>query len=256
MNKLIVPQNYSLHTHWLAIEGKVPNIPENEGEEVEEYNTEKTAENQVDITHQLSLEQQVYYNKVLEVLDTGVNLETILESLNTDSSLTRLIPYISRSMFAIILDSDELEILDRGIKILGSLSLNLNLNLEPYLHQIMPALLSGLMRSDLLEDGHCIFRKNTAGIIAKVCRRFNEYYEDLEARVLSLYVQVLENPDKPPASHYAAVQGVNAFGTLSIKNLLVPLLSNYVTKVLEPGLKTKDGHLWSLCKTAIIVMHT
>lgn len=154
MSRLLVPENYSLHTHWLAIEGKVPNIPENEGETVEDITNEASIEAEIDINHQLSLEQQVYYNTVLEALNTGKKIDGVLESLNTDSSLTKLIPYISRSMFNMILECEKLEVLDRGIKILGALSLNKSLNLEPYLHQIMPGFLSGLMRGDLLEDGH------------------------------------------------------------------------------------------------------
>lgn len=247
------PENYTLHTHWLAISGKVPNIPENEGEEIEDITNERVAETDVDVNHQLSLEQQIYYNSVLETLNTGKRIDAILESLNSDSSLTRLIPYISRSMFNMILECDSLEILDRGVKILGSLSLNKYLNLEPYLHQIMPALLSGLMRGDLIQEGHWVFRKNTALIVARVCDHFSDYYEDLKARVLKLYVKVLEDIQKPPVSHYAAIQGINAFGDLCIKNLLVPLLGNYFKQVLEIKLASAEAAEWNMCKAAIIV---
>lgn len=252
-SKVQVPENYSLHTHWLAIAGKVPNIPENECEEFEDLNTETAPEVEANSIHQLSLEQQVYYNSVLEALNTGKQLEGLLNSLNSDSSLTRLIPYISRSMFSMILDCEDLETLDRGIKILGALSMNPYLNLEPYLHQIMPALLSGLMRGDLLQDGHWLYRKNTAGIIAKVCEHFSEYYEDLKARVLKLYVKVIEDCEKPPASHFAAIQGINAFGVLSVQNLLIPLLGNYFEKVLAEKLTGKEASMWNMCKNGIIV---
>ena len=198
--------------------------------------------------HQLSLEQQIYYNTVLESLNTGKKLEGILESLNSDSSLTRLVPYISRSMFAMILESDEL-----SIKILGALSMNPHLNLEPYLHQIMPAMLSGLMRGDLLQEGHWVYRKNTALIIAKVCDHFSEYYEDLKARVLTLYVKVIEDNEKPVVSHYAAIQGINSFGHLCVRNLLCPLITRYVDEILSKKLKEKESDMWNMCKTAIIV---
>ena len=250
--KLEVPQNYSLHSHWLAIEGKVPNIPENEGENVEDIINEKAVESEVDIKHQLSLEQQIYYNTVLEALSTGHKLEGILESLKNDSSLNRLIPYITRSMFALVMESETLDTLERGVKILEALSLNSYINLEPYLHQIVPTLLSALMRADLLDDRHWAFRKNASKTIAKVCEHFNDYYEDLEARVRTLYVKVLQDFDKHPVCHYAAVQGISAFGTICVKNLLVPLLSEYFNE-LDRKLQTKEYAMWNMCKTAIIV---
>ena len=254
--KIQVPEGYSLHTHWLAIEGKVPNIPENECEAFEDMPSETIPEVDPATTHQLSLEQQVYYNSVLEALNTGARLESVLDSLHSDSSLTRLIPYISRSIFSMILDSEELSILDRGIKILGALSTNAYLNLEPYLHQIMPAMLSGLMRGDLAQEGHWVYRKNTAGIIAQVCEQFSEYYEDLKARVLKLYVKVLEDPEKAPASHYAAVQGINAFGELCVQNLLVPILPRYFEEILAKKATGKEANLWGMCRSAIIVRNS
>jgi hypothetical protein len=108
----------------MAIEGKVPNIPENEGEDDEQVNYEKAGEGETGLTHQLSLEQQVYYNTVLEALNSGKRMDAVLDSLNTDSSLTRLIPYISRSAFNMIMDCSQLAVLDRGVKILEALSLN------------------------------------------------------------------------------------------------------------------------------------
>lgn len=217
---------------------------------------EKVVEAEGDIHHQLSLEQQKYYNFVLESLNSGDRLEEVLNSLNTDSSLSRLIPYITRSMFTMLLEAEDLPVLFRGVKILGALSTNSYLNLEPYLHQIMPALLSALMRGDLYESGHWQFRKNTAAIIARVCDHFADYYEDLKSRVLKLYVKVLEDKTKSPASHYSAIQGINSFGVLCIKNLLVPLLPMYMNSILAEGMQTMELEMWAMCKEALIVIET
>lgn len=249
-----MPEGYSLHSHWLAIEGKVPNIPENEGEDIDDVIYEKVPETEVELHHQLSLEQQKYYNCVLEALNTGNRLEEVLKSLVSDSSLTKLIPYISRSMFSMVLDSDDLVVLNRGVQILGALSMNKFLNLEPYLHQIMPALLSALMRGDLVEEGHWLFRKNTAEIVAKVCDHFSDYYEDLKSRVLKLYVKVLEDENKPPASHFSAIQGINSFGVLCIRNLMVPLLPMYLNNTLAKGFMSMEMDQWNMCKEALIVL--
>jgi hypothetical protein len=112
------------------------------------------------------------------------------------------------------------------------------------------------MRADLVEDGHWAFRKSTALIICRVCEHFTEYYEDLKARVLKLYVQVLENPNRPAVSHFAAIQGINTFGEICIKNLLVPLLPNYINNILGSKLQGAEYALWNMCKTAIVVRYT
>lgn len=205
------------------------------------------------MTHQLSLQQQIYYNTVLESLSTGKKLQTCLDSLFNDSSITQIVPYLTQSLYSLVFNSSSLELLDRAMKMLGALALNQYLNIEPYLHQVLPTLLSGLLRTNLLEEGHWVFRNNTADIIAKVCEKYIQYYDDLKARVLKLYINTLEDTTKPACTHYGAVQGLNAFGNLTVKNLLLPLLKTYIPQILDPKIRSKEAFLWNQVKSALIV---
>ncbi|CAG9321132.1 unnamed protein product [Blepharisma stoltei] len=255
-SKISPPFDVSLHSHWLAINGKVPNIPENHTENVVEEEIKENVPNDKiligNVTHQLSLQQQLYYNTILESLQTGKKLQVALDSLYNDSSITQVVPYLARSFYQLVFESNSLELLDRAMKMLGALALNPHLNLEPYLHQIIPTLLSGVVRTNLLEEGHWVFRRNTADIVAKVCEKYIQYYDDLKARVIQLYVSVLEDPSKPACTHYGAIQGINAFGAQTVKTVLVSLLGEYIPHVLEPRLRSQDSFMWNQVKGALI----
>ena len=251
---LEIPRDYALHSHWLAIRGKVPNIPENQAGDVdlEPEVIEEEQEVVTNVKHQLSYEQQLYYNTLLKTLDTGNKLQESLQALNSDSSLTQLVPYLARSFYTTLIEEASLKKLDRGIRMLGALALNPHINLEPYLHQIMPTLLSGLLRKNLHEEGHWKFRENTSLIVGRVCEKYSECYEDLKPRVLKFYVSTLRNSSLPPTSHYGALKGVSAFGTLSTKEILTPLLESYMS-TLEKGLRTQEVQNWNMVKAALIV---
>ncbi len=251
------PLDVSLHTHWLAIRGRRPNIPENHAESADETEDEtpQALEASVNIvsgvTHSLSYEQQIYYNALLDTLETGSRVTECLKNLAEDSSLTQLLPYISKTLYSVVLESNCYEKLERGIEMAGALFLNRFINLEPYLHQLLPTVLSCLLRVNLETENHWRLRDKSALILAASVNKYSTDYEDVKVKVLKLLLSTMFDDTKPLMSHYGAIQGISKFGPESIKALLLPNYSEYISKFLSQKTDSTSG--MSQCYSALIV---
>ena len=82
---------------------------------------------------------------------------------------------------------------------------NEDLKLGPYMHLLMPALLSCVLTKRIGRtpmDDHWRLRDTAAGIIALACARLQTSYANLQRRVTTEYVKAFTDESKPLASHY------------------------------------------------------
>ncbi|KAB2032989.1 hypothetical protein ES319_D05G416800v1 [Gossypium barbadense] len=174
------PLDTSVTSHWLAIEGIQPAIPENasieapsDGKKAEYKEDGLSVDVKLPVKHVLSRELQVARN------------------LNN-------FPL----MFALM-------------RVARSLLQNEHLHIEPYLHQLMPSIITCLVAKRLgnkFTDNHWELRNFAAKLVASICKRFGHVYHNLQPRVTRTLLHAFLDPTKTFPQHYGAIQGLAALG--------------------------------------------
>lgn len=178
------PQPMCLTSHWLAIEGVQPQIPQNPilpdrnaiGEPVTplpskaeisvlpgKRDISEDAEIKPQVKHVLSKEHQLYYDTLISDLLEGSSNSNQLEysnaaisaisALKNDAGIQQILPYFIQFIAETVPKS-----LLQGLKLrmtmdmAGSLLNNEHLFIEPYLHQLMPPILTCIVGKRLGEE--------------------------------------------------------------------------------------------------------
>lgn len=244
------PLDTAVTCHWLAIEGVQPAIPENAPVEVisapsdvkkhEQKDDNLPVDIKLPVKHVLSRELQLYFDKVAELTlseSESVLFKEALVSLATDSGLHPLVPYftcfiadeVSRGL-------NNFPLLFALMRVVSSLLQNPHIQIEPYLHQLMPSVVTCLVAKRLgtrLADNHWELRDFTAHLVASICKRFGHVYSNLQSRLTKTLLNAFLDPKKALTQHYGAIQGLGALGPNVVRLLLLPNLETYM-QLLEP----------------------
>ncbi|RDX81410.1 Transcription initiation factor TFIID subunit 6 [Mucuna pruriens] len=244
------PLDTAITCHWLAIEGVQPAIPENAPVEVisapsdvkkhEQKDDNLPVDIKLPVKHVLSRELQLYFDKVTELTlseSDSVLFKEALVSLATDSGLHPLVPYftcfiadeVSRGL-------NNFPLLFALMRVVSSLLQNPHIHIEPYLHQLMPSVVTCLVAKRLgsrLADNHWELRDFTANLVSSICKRFGHVYSNLQSRLTKTLLNAFLDPKKAMTQHYGAIQGLGALGPNVVRLLLLPNLETYM-RLLEP----------------------
>lgn len=263
------PIEVNLVPHWLAIEGVQPAIPENpmavppepkplgapygakrpRPSAKEEGGADPDAGGLLPVvSHVLPRELQFYFDKVTALIrgaGAGANdeemkmLETALKSLSTDVGLHNLMPYftqfITEETTQNLRDLPRLRVLIQTIRALIS---NPDINVELYLHQLMPSVVTCMVAKRLcqsLDEDHWSLRDDAAATIAFICSRFGDAYPSIQPRITRTLLQALLTT-KPLPTHYGAIKGLHALGPNVVRETIMPNLRAYLN-TLEPLLE-------------------
>ena len=252
------PLDISLHSHWLAITGQRPDVPENQAGLPVDTSPQQLSSSDpkviTSVTHQLSSEQQLFYNAFLICLSRGEHFSGFLQSLGNDSSLSQLLPYLTRSFYTTVMETNELDKLARAMDLMGALCSNPYLNVEAYLHQVMPALLSGLLRSGIDDDKHWSYRRKSAHILSSVVNRYMEAFEDLKQKTLEFLGATALDLTRKADTCYGALYGIIAFGPPAVHCVLVPNLDFFLTSAGEVKVHREDPVQTNYLKSALLVL--
>ncbi|KAL6057925.1 histone H4-like TAF Taf6, SAGA complex subunit [Balamuthia mandrillaris] len=274
------PLETALTAHWLAIEGVQPAIPQNPTIKPETPSaspsaslsaaaassslgastskrkraTEAAASSaaasssgvQVKpvVKHVLSKELQLYYEKITTAVKSNNEklLAAAVNSLSSDPGIHQLLPYLTQFV------SDEvtrnlrnLALLKALMRMVRGLLDSPHLHIEPYLHQLMPPVLTCLVGRRLCEnptEDHWALRDYAANLISLVCQRFGDAYKNLQPRVSKTLLDAFMDLTKPLTTHYGAIVGLTALGHHVVQLLILPNLSSYL-RLLEPELQSE-----------------
>ncbi|CAL9125399.1 unnamed protein product [Musa acuminata var. zebrina] len=248
------PLDTAVVAHWLAIEGVQPAIPENAPVEaiVAPSENKKSENNKEDgllvdlklpVKHVLSRELQLYFDKITELTVTrpeSILCKEALVSLAVDSGIHPLVPYFSYFIADEVARSlNDLPILFALMRVVRSLLQNPHIHIEPYLHQLMPSIITCVVAKRLgskITDNHWELRDFSANLAASVCKRYGHVYHNLQSRLTKTLINAFLDPSKALTQHYGAIQGLAALGTSVVRLLVLPNLEPYL-QLLHPEMQ-------------------
>jgi transcription initiation factor TFIID subunit 6 len=175
------------------------------------------------VKHVLSRELQMYFDKIAELIMTRSDtflFKEALVSLTKDSGLHPLVPYFSYFIAGEVTQSlGDLPVLFALMCVVQSLLHNPHIHIEPYLHQLMPSMITCIVAKSLghrLSDNHWELRYFSANLVASICWRFGHVYHNLQNRLTKTLIHAFLDPAKSLTQHYGAVQGISALGSSAV----------------------------------------
>ena len=247
----------TLRAHWIAVNGVQPAIPYNptpisldeqqkeslhhelsygkldDGIKGDGASQDWPRLKHVQVTHSLSLEQQLYYKEMTEACIGGSDTkrQEALVNLSTDTGLYQLLPYFSNFIaegIKVNISQRKLNMLKFLMKMAKSLADNSNIYLEKCLHELVPAILSCLLGKQLCmrpeAEDHWSVRDFAAKIVAIFCKKFSNPSNSLQTRVIRIFSKALLDTTKGLSVHYGAVMGLVGLGQDAVTSVVIPKL--------------------------------
>ncbi|CAH1995231.1 unnamed protein product [Acanthoscelides obtectus] len=266
------PLECTLRSHWLCIDGIQPTIPENpppatksaqkvqNKESVDPANKKPVKETSgkpttgkqklrnvetVQIkqlaTHELSVEQQLYYKEITEACvgsDEGRRAEA-LQSLASDPGLHEMLP----RMCTFIIEGVRVNVVQNNLALLiylmrmvKALLDNQSLYLEKYLHELIPSVTTCIVSKQLCMrpelDNHWALRDFASRLMAQICKNFNTSTNNVQTRVTRMFTGALQQADKVALSSlYGALEGLAELGTEVARIFILPRVKSIGARI-------------------------
>lgn len=204
-----IPLNPTIQQHWLAIEGIQPQIPQNPliTEKVESkkdtlLTLAEEAELKQQNKHILSKELQLYFEKIISLIKNDQE-SVAIDCLLNESGMQQLVPYFVQHFNELILkslkDSHFVKVI---ISLYYSILRNKYMFVDPYLHQIIPSLLTCVVGKSIEDEE---VRKFASEIIKYVFDTFSRTYKTLAPRIIDTLTKVWLDDKKCEESQFGAV---------------------------------------------------
>ncbi|KAJ8331166.1 hypothetical protein BDV3_002482 [Batrachochytrium dendrobatidis] len=249
-----VPLEATYTAHWLAVDGAQPRIVQNptpsDGQTTTETlqattstirrgeksltSTSDTTQHPLLVKEVLTKELQMYYEKITEML-TSEDLEIrslAIESISKDPGVQGIMPYFVQFISDTVTRSlKDLELLWTIMRFTRGILSNVDLDPEPYLHQLIPSILTCIVAKRMTrnssgetagDEDHWALRLYSAKLAAHICVQFGGAYPTLQPRVTKTLLRAMLDPLKPLATVYGALAALAALGKQVVCALVLP----------------------------------
>ncbi|KAL0068941.1 histone H4-like TAF Taf6, SAGA complex subunit [Marasmius tenuissimus] len=187
----------------------------------------------------LSRELQLYYTRLTASLLPSNPAQTpapdnakrtaALTSLRNDAGLQALLPYLIRwvgeGVVGALKDGAQSEadgrVLEVLVEVVQAVLDNETLFVEPYLHQLLPPLLSTLLHSSLPPSHASILRTTAAQTLSKLLTKHSTTYPSLSPRIMKTLLLALISPEKSAGTRDGAIRGLIGVGKEAVRKGLV-----------------------------------
>lgn len=181
-------------------------------------------------THELSVEQQLYYKEITEACVGSIEPKRChaLNSLSHDPGLHQMLPrlctFISEGVKVNVVHNN-LALLIYLMRMVKSLLDNQTLYLEKYLHELCPTVITCIVSKQICnrpeQDNHYALRDFASKLLANICRTYNTSTNCLQTRITRLLCKALDNPNLPLSSVYGCISALCELGPEVQQALLV-----------------------------------
>ncbi|EJC98929.1 TAF-domain-containing protein [Fomitiporia mediterranea MF3/22] len=195
-----------------------------------------TKPNQLLVKQVLSRELQLYYTRLTSTLmpptlmppADDTRKAAALSSLRNDAGLQTLLPYLVKwvgdGVIAILRDTNHSEndgrALEVYLEVIGALLDNSTLFVEPYLHQMLPPLLSILLHTSLPSNSTHL-RIMASQTLSHLLTQHSTTYPSLSPRIMKTLLLALLSPGKSKGTREGAVRGLIGVGKEAVRKGLV-----------------------------------
>lgn len=181
-------------------------------------------------THELSVEQQLYYKEITEACVGSIEQKRChaLNSLSHDPGLHQMLPrlctFISEGVKVNVVHNN-LALLIYLMRMVKALLENPTLYLEKYLHELCPTVITCIVSKQICnrpeQDNHYALRDFASKLLANICKTYNTSTNCLQTRITRLLCKALDNPKLPLSSVYGCISALCELGAEVQQALLV-----------------------------------
>jgi transcription initiation factor TFIID subunit 6 len=231
-----IPLRPSVQSHWLAIEGVQPQIPQNpillekplvKKDSLGTYQEEAELKSQN--RHILTKELSMYFDKIIQAMENDE--EVAIECLYSESGIQQLVPYfVHHFNEQIVKNIGNKERLRTVVRMYYSLLRNKYIFIDPYLHQILPSLMTCVVGKSVDEE----VMKVAVDVVKYVFDNFARSYKTLSPRIINTLNKTWLNRERSETSQYGALY---CLGTLSghvIETVVKPGAGHYRNEIGNP----------------------
>ncbi len=261
------PLDVTLGVHWLAVRGKMPGVAENvTAEELERAQAEiieTTLPREYDVNpvpeaagregfihdgeHSLDfvIRQgavlpelgQMFLDLVAGVLRPNADLSglpALLTSVSTGAHVGDIVPFIVRAAHVAVADHlDDLGVVTVALRVLGAVMANQRMTLEPYLHDLLPTILTATITETVGPESDDTVTGQDARTLAvellhDVLHRFGPKYPRMQDQAFAIIGEALNNGSQ--SAFYGALLTLHRFGGNAVVQHLDPIIGSIVTE--------------------------
>ncbi|ADM12432.1 transcription initiation factor TFIID subunit TAF6 [Encephalitozoon intestinalis ATCC 50506] len=231
-----IPLRPSIQSHWLAIEGVQPQIPYNPillEKPVAKKDTLGTYQEEAELKsqnrHMLTKELSMYFDKVIQAMETDE--EIAMECLHNESGIQQLVPYfIHHFNEQIVKNIKNKEKLMTVMMVYNSLLRNKYIFIDPYLHQILPSLITCVIGKSVDDE----VRRVAADVVKYVFSNFSSSYKTLAPRIINTLSKAWLDKEKTESTQYGALLCLSLLSKHVVETVVKPKADYYVKEINNP----------------------
>lgn len=231
-----IPLKPSIQSHWLAIEGVQPQIPYNPillEKPTAKKDTLGTYQEETELKsqnkHMLTKELSMYFDKIIQAMESDE--EMAISCLYNESGIQQLVPYfVHHFNEQIVKNIGNKDKLKTVAMMYYSLLRNKYIFIDPYLHQILPSLLTCVVGKSVDED----VRKIAAEVVKYVFDNFSSAYKTLAPRIVNTLSKAWLDAEKSEATQYGALFCLSILSKHVVETVVKPKTDHYIHKINNP----------------------